>query len=114
MNLILAQDVRVGNITVARAGSVAVATVSHAAKEGMGGRPGDLGLRLEYLRVDDSCVRLRGTKGKQGKSKEGTAVALTVLFGPIGLIRHGRNLKFEEATRLVAYLDQDTVLQALE
>ncbi len=68
----------------------------------------------EYLRADDSSVRLRGTKGKQGKSKEGTAVALTVLFGPIGLIQHGRNAQFEEATPLVAYVDQDTVLQALE
>jgi hypothetical protein len=114
VNLILEQDVRVGDITVARAGSVAVATVSHAAKAGMVGRPGDLGLRLEYLRVDDSSVRLRGTKGKQGKSKEGTAVALTVFFGPIGLIKHGRNAQFEEATPLVAYLDQDTALQALE
>jgi hypothetical protein len=45
--------------------------------------------------VDDSAVRLRGTKGKQGKSKEGTAVALTVLFGPIGLIRHGRNAQVQ-------------------
>ena len=78
------------------------------------GRPGDLRLRLEYLTADDSSVSLRGTKGKQGKSKEGTEVALTVLFGPIGLIKHGRNAQFEEATPLVAYLDQDTVLQALE
>jgi hypothetical protein len=71
VNLIFKQDVRVGDITVARAGSVAVATVSHAAKAGMLGRPGDLRLRLEYLRADDSSVRLRGTKGKQGKSKRG-------------------------------------------
>ncbi|MGC1649709.1 MAG: hypothetical protein WA741_28120 [Candidatus Sulfotelmatobacter sp.] len=77
MDLILDQDVKVGDITVARAESLAVATVSHAAKPGMLGRPGDLGLRLEYLRADDSSVRLRGTKGKRGKSKERTAVALT-------------------------------------
>ena len=114
MNLILDQDLRVGEMTIARAGSVAVATVSHAGKAGMLGRPGDLGLRLEYLRANDSSVRLRGTKGKQGKGKEGTAVALTVLFGPIGLIKHGRNAEFEEATPLVAYVDQDTELRALE
>lgn len=114
VNLILDQDVKVGDITVARAGSVGVATVSHAAKAGMLGRPGDLGLKLEYLRVDASSVRLRGTKAKQGKSKERTAVALTLLFGPIGLIKHGRNAEFEEATPLVAYVDQDTELRALE
>jgi hypothetical protein len=114
VDLILDQDVKVGDITVARARSVAVATVCQAAKAGMLGRPGDLGLRLEYLKADDSSVRLRGTKGKQGKSIEGTAVALTVLFGPIGLIKHGRNAQFEEATPLVVYVDQNTVPQALE
>jgi hypothetical protein len=114
VNLILDQDLKVGEMTIARAGSVAVATVSHAGKAGMLGRPGDLGLRLEYLRANDSSVRLRGTKGKQGKGKEGTAVALTVLFGPIGLIKHGRNADFEEATPLVAYVDQDTELRGLE
>src|SRR5713101_8792043 len=110
VNLILDQDLKVGEITVARAGSVVVGTISHAGKAGMLGRPGDLGLRLEYLRADDSSVWLRGTKGKQGKGKEGTAVALTVLFGPIGLIKHGHNAEFKEATRLVGYVDQDTEL----
>jgi hypothetical protein len=114
VNLILDKDLKIGEMTIARAGSVAVATVSHAGKAGMLGRPSDLGLRLEYLRANDSSVRLRGTKGKQGKGKEGTAVALTVLFGPIGLIKHGRNAKFEEATPLVAYVDRDTELRALE
>ncbi len=113
VNLILDQDLKVGETTVAKAGSVAFATVSHAGKAGMLGRPGDLGLRLEYLRADDSSVRLRGTKGKQGKGKEGTAVALTVLFGPIGLIKHGHNAEFKEATPLVGYVDQDTELPTL-
>ncbi len=90
-----------------------VGTVSHASKAGRLGRPGDLGLRLEYLKVDDSSVRLRGTKGKQGKGKEGTAVALTVVFGPVGLIKHGRNAEFKEATPFVAYVDQDTELPTL-
>ena len=113
VNLILDQDLKVGEITVARAGSVAVGTISHASKAGMLGRPGDLGLRLEYLKAVDSTVRLRGTKGKQGKGKEGTAVALTVLFGPVGLIKHGGNAEFKAATPLVAYVDQDTELAGL-
>jgi hypothetical protein len=113
VNLTLEQDLKVGEITVARAGSVAVATVSHAEKAGILGRPGDLGLRLEYLKADDSTVRLRGAKAKQGKGREGTAVALAVLLGPIGLIKHGRNAEFKEATPLVAYVDQDTELTAV-
>jgi hypothetical protein len=113
VNLTIEQDLKVGEITVAKAGSVAVATVSHAIKAGRLGRPGDLDLRLEYLKTDDSSVRLRGTKGKQGKGREGTAVTLTILFGPIGLIKHGRNAEFKEVTPLVAYVDQDTELTAV-
>jgi hypothetical protein len=86
-------------IAVARAGSVAVANVSHAGKAGMLGGPGDLGLRLEYLKTNDSMVRLRGTQAKQGKGKEGTAIALTVFFGPIGLIKHGKNADSKKAHR---------------
>jgi hypothetical protein len=45
VELILDQDLKVGNITVAKAGSVAVGTISHADKAGMVGRPGGLGVR---------------------------------------------------------------------
>jgi hypothetical protein len=54
---------------VATAGAVAVGSVSRADKAGMLGRPGDLSVRLEYLKADASNVRLRGTKGKQAKKK---------------------------------------------
>jgi hypothetical protein len=78
------------------------------------GGPGDLGLRLEYLKTNDSMVRLRGTQAKQGKGKEGTAIALTVVFGPIGLIKHGKNAEFKKGTPLVAYVDQSVELPALD
>ena len=70
VNLILDQDLKVGNITVAKAGSVAIATISHADKAGMVGRPGGLGLRLEYLKADDSNIGLRGTESKGEGKKE--------------------------------------------
>src|SRR6267378_3719778 len=106
VNLTLEQDLKVGATTVAKSGSVAVGTITHADKAGMVGRPGGLGVRLEYLKTDDSTIRLRGAQGKQGKGKEGTAVALAVLFGPVGLIKHGRNAELKEGTPIVAYVDQ--------
>jgi hypothetical protein len=78
------------------------------------GGPGDLDLRLEYLKTNDSMVRLRGTQAKQGKGKEGTAIALTVFVGPIGLIKHGKNAEFKKGTPLVAYVDQSVELPALD
>lgn len=107
VNLVLDEDLKVGDVTVAKAGAKAVGTVTHAKKAGMMGKGGELNLRLEYLLVGDTRMRLRGTKGKEGEGKVGTAVALTVLFGPIGLIKHGKNVEVKQGTPLLAYVDQD-------
>jgi len=34
-------------------------------------------------------------------------VALTVLFGPIGLIKHGKNVDIKAGTPLLAYTDEN-------
>jgi hypothetical protein len=107
VNLVLDEDLKVGDVTVCKAGAKAVGTVTHAKKAGMMGKGGELNLRLEYLIVNDTRMRLRGTKGKEGEGKVGAAVALTVLFGPIGLIKHGKNVEVKEGTPLLAYVDQD-------
>lgn len=109
VNLALAEDLKVGEVTIAPAGTKALGTVTHAKKAGMMGKAGELNIRLEYLLVGDSRMRLRGSKGREGQGKEGTAVALTVIFGPIGLIKHGKNVEVQEGTPLVAYVDQDFV-----
>jgi len=104
VNLILDEDLKVGDMTVAKAGAKAVGTVTHAKKAGMMGKGGELNMRLEYLLVGDTRMRLRGTKGKEGEGKVGAAVALTVLFGPIGLIKHGKNVEVKQGTPLLAYV----------
>ncbi|MGD0955983.1 MAG: hypothetical protein ABR953_04045 [Candidatus Acidiferrales bacterium] len=59
-------------------------------------------------------MRIRGTKGRQEDSKTGPAVALTVLFGPIGLIKHGKNVDIPAETPLAAYVDQDIWLAPIK
>ncbi len=112
VNLVLDEDLKVGDVTVCKAGAKAVGTVTHAKKAGMMGKGGELNLRLEYLIVGDSRMRLRGTKGKEGEGKVGATVALTVLFGPIGLIKHGKNVEVKEGTPLRAFVDQDFAVPA--
>jgi hypothetical protein len=107
VNLVLDEDLKVGDVTVCKAGAKALGTVTHAKKAGMMGKGGELNLRLEYLIVSDTRMRLRGSKGKEGEGKVGAAVALTVLFGPIGLIKHGKNVEVKQGTPLLAYVDQD-------
>ena len=112
VNLVLDEDLKVGEVTVVKAGAKALGTVTHAKKAGMMGKGGELNLRLEYLVTGDARMRLRGTKGKEGEGKVGAAVALTVLFGPIGLIKHGKNVEVKQGTPLLAYVDQDFTLSA--
>ncbi len=112
VNLVLGEDLKVGEVTVAKAGAKAVGTVTHAKKAGMMGKGGELNLRLEHLIVGDSRMRLHGTKGKEGEGKVGATVALTVLLGPIGLIKHGKNVEVKEGTALRAFVDQDFAVPA--
>ncbi|MFZ0086727.1 MAG: hypothetical protein WAK78_15690, partial [Candidatus Acidiferrales bacterium] len=110
VNMTLAEDLKVGDVIVVKKGAPAVATVTSAKKAGMMGRPGELSIRLEYLKSDDQRLHLRGNKGKEGEGKVGATVALTVLFGPIGLIKHGKNVEIPEGTPLTAFVDQDYML----
>jgi hypothetical protein len=110
VNMTLAGDLKVGDVIVVKKGAPALATVTNAKKAGMMGKPGELSIRLEYLKTDDQRLRLRGNKGKEGEGKVGATVALTVIFGPIGLIKHGKNVDIPEGTPLTAYVDQDYTL----
>jgi hypothetical protein len=69
---------------------------------------------LEYLKANVWEIRLRGVQGRQGKGKEGTAVALTIVFGPVGLIKHGKNAEFKAGTAVVAYVDESIDLPAVD
>jgi len=112
VELVLDQDLVVNNVVVARAGSKAVGEVTHAKKAGMMGKGGELNIRLNYLKTGDVRILLRGSKGREGDDKTGTAVALTVLFGPIGLIKHGKDIDIKQGTPLKAYVAQDIALPA--
>jgi hypothetical protein len=107
VEFVLGEDLKVGEEVVVNKDAHATATVTNAKKAGMMGKPGELNVQLLYLIAGGNHIRLRGTKGRQGDSKTGTAVALTVLFGPIGLIKHGKNVEIAAGTPLTAYVDQD-------
>jgi hypothetical protein len=102
VSMTLADDLKIGDVIVIKKGAPAVATVSNVKKAGMMGKGGELNIRLEYVKSDDGRIRLRGTKGKEGEGKVGATVALVVLFGPIGLIKHGKNVELAQGTPLTA------------
>jgi hypothetical protein len=107
VSLVLDQDIKIGEMVVVKAGAKAVGTITHAKKAGMMGKAGELNMRLDYLITDTGRLRLRGTKGKEGEGKVGATVALTVLFGPIGLIKHGKDVEIKPGTPLLVYTDEN-------
>jgi hypothetical protein len=113
VEFVLDEDVKVADSVVVSKGAHAVAVVSIAKHAGMMGKPGELSIQLQYLIAGSNHIRLRGTKGREGESKTGATVALTVLFGPIGLIKHGKDVQIAAGTALTAYVDQDIWLPAV-
>ena len=62
------------------------------------------------MSVGEERVRLRGNRGKTGDDKVGTAVTLTVLFGPLGLLKRGHDVVIKPGTPIKAYVDQNISL----
>jgi hypothetical protein len=110
VTLTLVDDVKVGDVVVAKAGSKAIGEVTKAEKSGMMGKAGELNIRLDYLKAGDVKIKLRGTKGKEGESGVTGTVVLTVLFGPIGLIKHGKNVEIKQGQALHAFVGDDIAL----
>jgi hypothetical protein len=106
----LVDDLKVGDVVVAKAGSKAFGEVTKAEKSGMMGKAGELNMRLNYMKVGDTKIHLRGTKGKEGESGTTGAVVLTVLFGPIGLIKHGKNVEIKQGQPFHAFVSDDVAL----
>jgi hypothetical protein len=107
VTLTLVDDLKVGDVVVAKAGSKAIGEVTKAEKSGMMGKAGELNIRLDYLKAGDVKIKLRGTKGKEGESGVTGTVVLTVLFGPIGLIKHGKNVEIKQGQSLHAFVGDD-------
>jgi hypothetical protein len=112
INFILDKDLKVGDFVIAKAGAKALGTVTRAHKSGMMGKGGELNYRLDYLLAGTERIKLRGSKGKEGDGKVGTAVALTVIFGPVGLLKHGKNVEIKEGTPLLAYVAENYTVPA--
>jgi hypothetical protein len=112
VNFVLDGDLKVGDVVVAKSGCKAVGEVTQAHKAGMMGKAGELSVRIDYLRVGPTKVHLRGSKGKEGANATTSTVVLTVLFGPIGLIKHGHDIDIKAGSQLKVFVADDTPLPA--
>ncbi|PYS90434.1 MAG: hypothetical protein DMF64_15045 [Acidobacteria bacterium] len=101
-------DVKINGQTLIAAGTLVKGSITSAKKAGMMGRGGQLGIRVETTTtVDGQKIKLRSSKGKEGEDKTGTTVALVVLFGPLGFLKHGKNAKIKSGTKIKVYTDEE-------
>ena len=107
----LMQALVIDGIALAAPGAEAIGRVSHASKPEMLGTGGELSVRSEYLRVGATRIRLRGTLARQGADKTSAAIALTILFGPVGLIKHGKQAEIRAGTPMRAFVERDTAVE---
>ena len=102
------EDVKVDGHVVIAKDTLVKGVVANAKKAGMMGKGGTLGIRVESTTtVDNQKLKLRSTKGKEGDDKTGTTVALVVLFGPLGFLKHGKNAQIKAGTEIKVYTDEE-------
>jgi hypothetical protein len=98
-----------GETVLIQAGSDAWGTISEAIKKGRMGGKGELALTIDGAKaINQATVPLRATISREGHTKLGTVVALSVLVTPLFLLMRGKDAKILAGTPLSAYIDRDT------
>ena len=73
----------------------------------MMGKAGQLSVRLDYLRIGDTKVRLRSNQSHEGKSNQTNAIVLSLLITPLFLLMHGKDATIAKGQTVTGYVDDD-------
>lgn len=113
LNFKVSEDLKINGRTVIAKDTLVKGTVATAKKKGFMGKGGELSVRIESTQtVDNQKIKLRASKSGAGGDNMGSTVALTVLFGPLGLLRRGKEAKIKAGTVLTAYVDEPKTVMA--
>jgi len=111
ISLTLAEDLKAGDVVVAKKGLPAIATVTEVDKTGMGGAPGDVFFQVDSLQAGSVFIQLRGAAAKEGQDKVGKAMGLMfVPVVPAGLFVHGKDAEIKRGASFTAFIDANTLL----
>ena len=106
----LVDDVALPNGVVLKAGYRGVGEVVEARSNGAMGKTGKVNIRINYLKVGEQRIRLRGAKSAQGDHRTGTQVVTVVLVGVFAGFVKGKNITIPKGTMITAFVDQDVEL----
>jgi hypothetical protein len=108
--LSLSDDLKIGNVVVARKGSHAVGLVIQVDHNGLGGAPGDITFQVNSLTVNGTVIPLRGFATKEGQAKPPGAAMLIPYAGLLTVLKHGTNAEIKAGAPFTAYTNADTPL----
>jgi hypothetical protein len=107
----LAEDLKAGDVVVAKKGTPSVATVTEVDPAGRVGLPGEIFFQVDSLQTDGAVIKLRGAAAKEGQGKEGKALGLMFIpMFPAGGFVHGKDAEIKQGALFTAFVDADTVL----
>jgi hypothetical protein len=113
VELILAQDLKVGEAVVVKQGARVLGTVV-AGKESEKKRKEarELAMRVDFLKAGNKKIKLRGEKAAEGKRNKNAMVEGTVFLGLSGLLMTSvKHYEIPEGATVTAYVDEDVELQ---
>ena len=116
VEMVLAEDLKVGENVVVRKGARVLGTVVAGKKaEKQKSEAHSLSVRADHIKVGDSVIKLTGEQAGIGKRNKGEVVTFTILFGLPGFLASSSNKKFmmPEGTPATAYVEDDIQLPIL-
>jgi len=109
--LTLAEDLKVGDVVVAKKGTPATGIVTEVDKNGMGGAPGAIFFEADSLQIDGAVIKLYGGAAKEGQDKVGKAMGLMLVpVVPVGIFVHGKDAEIKPGAFFTAFVDADSLL----
>lgn len=114
IELVLIEDLRVGDFVVAKKGARALGTVVAGKKSEKRKRARELKVRLDFIKVGHARIKIRGEKEAKGKRNKKAMVAGTAALGLVGLLATSKK-KFviPEGTPVKGYVDEDIELPVI-
>lgn len=107
------EAVVVGGHVVVERGALVRGTVSMAKRAGRMGTGGKLHIMAESVSgADGTPIPLRAAQGRAGDDKTGTTATLAALFGPLGLLRSGRDAEIKAGTPVTVFTDSTVAVRA--
>lgn len=104
VNFTVDEDLVADGQVIIKKGTLATGSVIYAEKGGYMGKSGKLALQVEStITSDGESIPLRAALGGEGNAKTGTALALSFIPGPFGILKKGDNTILKEGTKITVY-----------